>query len=243
DDDTYGDSSPFESSSNSNLSAEAILDALKIGNVTVQTGGGSTGPGDITLSTDLRFNFNTNATLRLLAHNNINLNNNIQRANDDVTGTLNLELIANKDNSGNDPTNGGGSINIQSGRTIATNGGYFYAGKSAQEDASGRLGSDYTNKVFNFTSNGALNTSGRYGGGDIFINATDDVVLGQLKFGLDYEIANARQLERVGSVTVHAGKNVSLNGLIDFNDSGKRTKAGLDGYLSDSLDTQDTDLK
>src|SRR5690606_26081083 len=94
DDDTYGDSSPFESSSNSNLSAEAILDALKIGNVTVQTGGGSTGPGDITLSTDLRFNLSTSATLRLLAHKTINMHTNIQRANDDAPGPLNLELIS-----------------------------------------------------------------------------------------------------------------------------------------------------
>ena len=245
--------SPFTSSATQGpkLSVTSVRNALVNGStVIVQTGGSAsdadasdTDLGNITLTGALNFNFSGNATLRLLAHNNINLNNNIERANDDVTGTLNLELIANKDNRGG--TNGntldganGGNISIANGVTIATNGGYFYAGKSAQEDVNSRLGSDYTNKVFNFTSLGTISTYGNLGGGDIVINATNNVGLGALQFGYNYERADSyanpttRALVRVGSVTVNSGGDVSLNSAIDFNNTGKRRGDGSNAFAA-----------
>jgi filamentous hemagglutinin family protein len=225
------------------LRGSFITDALKNGSIVIiQTGvsddNSDASLGNINLNTDLNFNFSSSATLRFLAHNDIVINNNIQRANNSVTGTLNLELIANKDNLHS------GGITLKDGVTVATNGGYFYAGKSAAEDSNGLLiNGDHTNKLVGFSSTGAtIDTTGDLGGGDIVINAAENVALGSLKFGLNYEKANAGQLVRVGSVSVFSGANVAFNGVIDFNDSGKRTKTGGNGYANNLLDDKDTDL-
>lgn len=265
---------PFTSTGTATLRNETLTAALTNGSrVIVQTGGtagDNQGNGDITISNRIRFNINNgangdgSATLRLLAHNNINVNAAIERDNDTRTdnndnntgrGILNLELIANKDNRGGANGNtldgaNGGNIKIENGVTIATNGGYFYAGKSAQE-VNGRLGSDYTDKVFNFESLGTISTYGNLGGGDIVINATNNVSLGVLAFGYDYLQANSysnnditNALVRVGSVTVNSGGDVTLNGAINFNNTGKRQGGGGNGFaVSPAPDTEETFLK
>ncbi len=244
------------------LNITTLTGALKNGaEVIVQTGGSTTegnNQGNITLNEVL--NFTDNATLRLLAHNNIILTKNIQKVaaadngNIEVTGALNLELIANKDNVGGGLVGGeiGNSIIVANGVTIATNGGYFYAGKSAGED-NGRLGSDYTNKVFNFTSTGAtINTSNDFGGGDVVINVTNNVELGAVSFKHFYKNAQSADggglnggdnLSQVGSILINSGGNVTLNSEIDFNDTGRRQgDTGNDGYPSDSLDNEEAFL-
>ncbi|OZY87482.1 hypothetical protein CBP51_11060 [Cellvibrio mixtus] len=236
----------FTSIGTATLGISNITSALDNGStVIVQTGSGGGDDGNITLEEELKFDFSTDATLRLLAHNDIILNKSIQRKNDNVTGTLNLELIANKDNVG------GGNITITNGVNIATNGGHFYAGKSAAE-IDGRLDDDYTNKVVDFTSTGAtIDTYGAFGGGDIVINAKNNVSLGVLKFGYDYLNAykkqdnstNVANLVRVGSVSVNAGGDVTLGGAIDFNNTGKRKNNGEKGYIDNTLVGEDTSLK
>ncbi|WP_198284846.1 filamentous hemagglutinin N-terminal domain-containing protein, partial [Cellvibrio sp. BR] len=247
----------FTSNNTAILRIDILRDSLTNGStVIVQTGGSAsdgdnsdTDMGNITLDKGLNFNFSDNATLRLLAHNNIILNENIQRKNDNVTGTLNLELIANKDDLD------GGDITVASGKTIATNGGYFYAGVRPAvdtEDTDGFLNSDIDSPTLGtFTSTGAtIDTTGDLGGGDIVINATNNVTLGLVAFGYNYLNANfggtnpdKAELIRVGSLTIDSKADVTLNDAIDFNNTGKRTNAGGKGYSGNLLDGEETFLR
>ena len=224
------------------LSITVLEGALKNGaTVIVQTGGATTNvadtTGNITLMSDLNYSFNggtvASATLQLKAHNNIFINENITSTGND---RLNIELIANSDNFG------GGSITIASGKTVATNGGYFYAGKS---------NTNLTNadKLINFTSKDAtISTYGELGGGDIVINATNDVSLGALRFdyapgsATSYDNPATANLVRVGSVTVASGGNVTLNNEIRFNNTGSRQGGGGSGKASSFSGNSDTFL-
>jgi filamentous hemagglutinin family protein len=251
--------SPFVSfGDNAKLKVDTLAKALSNGaTVTVQTGVPSVGNtttelGDITLTASLTYNtsgsgFNNSgatSTLILSAANDIKINNNIVRDNAG-TGKLNISLIANSDNIG------GGSITIDSvnNRTIETEGGYFYAGvrrDSTEFNATtgalnpnedGFLNDDMTNpKGVNFTSYtsatdfGTINTTGRTGGGDIFINVTGDAKLGTLIFSHGVNDTNAGavsfNLTRLGSATIKAN-NVNLEKELNFNDSGERTRSGI----------------
>ena len=200
--------------------------------------------GDVSLNREIDFAdvgsiFNKNASFTIESDGNIAINQSILDSKDGL-GTLDVTLIANENNDGTK-----GNIAIASGRTVETRGGYFYAGVRAAADADGFLDSDInTPTLGTFTSTGAtINTTGDFGGGDIVVNALDNVNLGALRFGLNYEKANEGKLERVGSVTVFSQAHVAFNGLIDFNDTGKRTSAGANGYAGNLLDAEDTEIR
>jgi len=207
--------------------------------------------GDVSLNKEIDFEnvgtvANDSASFKIESDDgNIAINQNILDSGENGLGILNFTLIANKNNDGTK-----GNITIASGKRVETRGGYFYAGVRAATDADGFLDSDInTPTLGNFTSTGAtIDTTGELGGGDIAVNANGDVALGTIKFGLKYSEANLSNLVRVGSVTVFSRANVAFNGLIDFNDSGKRTGTGAKGYGAgsapdDLLDNEDTEIK
>ena len=131
-------SSPFISTSNSELSISSVENALDNGTVIVRTGNsGGTGLGNITLEDPLNYSFGgvgAVATLQLEAYNDIYIKGDIKRAGGN-TDVLNIVLKANYDESGtltsdNDGIgigSGSGSISIDKGKTINTGGGSFSA--------------------------------------------------------------------------------------------------------------------
>jgi filamentous haemagglutinin family N-terminal domain len=120
------DADPFASTADgAKLGVNLITTALANGsNVTITTGDGGTGAGDITLSTDLTHTGLADSTLTLNAHNDIVLNGAISSA----TAKLNLELNANNAAGGGEPS-GSGSVLFNS--TIDTNGGALSANGAA----------------------------------------------------------------------------------------------------------------
>lgn len=100
----------------STMDPATIMAALNAGvNVIVETGGGGTQPGDITVSSAISKTAGGNASLSLLAHNAITVNAGIASS----SGALTLSLLADKDMNGASATDGAVNINA----LLTTNGG------------------------------------------------------------------------------------------------------------------------
>lgn len=107
-------SSPFISTSNSDLSITSLTNALVNGDVIVQTGdGGNAADGRIRLVNPLSYTGTNERTLTLRAHNGIE----IAEGFNSTSQPLNLNLIADFDN------NGTGNIDIDASYTFNTRGG------------------------------------------------------------------------------------------------------------------------
>ncbi len=107
-------SSPFISTSNSDLSITSLTNALVNGDVIVQTGdGGNAADGRIRLVNPLSYTGTNERTLTLRAHNGIE----IAQGFNSTSQPLNLNLIADFDN------NGTGNIDIDASYTFNTRGG------------------------------------------------------------------------------------------------------------------------
>lgn len=163
----------FESSEDAALYVTSIIRALGRGtNVTVKTGEDG---GDIIISAEIEVDKGENATLNLLAHNDIIINENIQATG---SNTLNLHLHANrseKEDGGNVKfgTINNGAVSIQ------TNGGDFKitggtinnnelgANDANNDPAPGAYNIDLTNLTINV------------GGGDFVAHAANELTLGQ----------------------------------------------------------------
>ncbi|RYY77059.1 MAG: filamentous hemagglutinin N-terminal domain-containing protein [Gammaproteobacteria bacterium] len=165
--------------------------------------------GNILITDDIRYSPNSSkaATLRLEAHNDIKITNGIT-IDTNTNGILNVELIANNDNSG-----AGGVIDLGTG-TIKTNGGNFTS------NSSGFNGKD---------ANIDTSSVGHVGGGVISITSTgaiNNVDLGVLKFnyGDTPPSGETQTLSRVGSVEVNSEGSVSLWRDLNFNNTGARNK-------------------
>lgn len=171
----------FESQSDSKVSVDAITTVLSGGgNVTLTTGGSE---GNITISAPIEVSLDENATLNLLAHDDIIINENIQ-----ATGSnqLNLNLHANRSNKETE----GGSVKfgMTSGGaiTIQTNGGDFKIakidGNSVDAVSPGAYDIDLRNASISvgsgdFVAHAAnkltLGQNLNLGGGDLVLGAAD----------------------------------------------------------------------
>lgn len=175
------------------LWVSTLLDALNNGHVTVQTGADGNESGKITVASSINYQGQSNKTLTFLAGNGIDINSNITSS----SAQLNLVLNANSDDTG------GGDFKIANGVTLSTNGG------------------EVTITGVNFDSStngiGTINTSSRVGGGDITINVSGYANVGELVFKDDVSTGGQTQ---VGNILITAGGDVSLNHVIEFDDTG-----------------------
>ena len=115
-----------------------------------------------------------------------------------------------------------GAVNIKA--PIKTGGGNFtvgtFNGAAVDHRALSFDGND---------NNAKIDTFNAFGGGDIFINTTNNVSLGNMSFG--YSSANAtgnnNNLARVGSIEVDSSNgSVTLNAPLQYNDSANGTNTG-----------------
>jgi filamentous hemagglutinin family protein len=133
---------PFDitiAASGGDVTGATLSSALDSTNVTIDTTtntyGGSAGAGTITVNDDIAKTGGANTTLRLLAHNDIDVNAGITS----TGGHLNVELTADQDNSG------AGSVHFGAGGHVVTNNGNFYVGSVAGSwDTVTATGQDFT---------------------------------------------------------------------------------------------------
>jgi|GEM_PF-1113962 len=154
----------------SNLDRSTLLTALSGGGtIIVDTTGGGSGTGDITISNFIQKTTGTiDATLELRAHNNINIHQDVTS----TSGILNLVLNADQDNSG------GGAINLGAlNQDINTNGGVLNTSGDTVN-----IIDDLTINNTDWTNTGAVNWSSASSlsfnqtitnQGDFNINTTD----------------------------------------------------------------------
>lgn len=179
------------------LRVDDLIDALNIGaTVTVKTGSGSTGAGNILVSEQINLTANVTSTLNLIAHNNITINADITSSEKTANRKLNVNLNANT-------SNNQGSITFGNNTRIETGGGDF--------------------KIGYINDDGSINTSmpGAY---DVdFSNVTIDVTgpsyndLGTFDTyfgGRDPGVAQSdrQYLSDSGRILVNASNNVNLGG-------------------------------
>src|SRR5690606_34843087 len=138
-----------------------------------------------------------------------------------------------------DNTTGTGVINVKN--NITTKGGDFIVRSTG--DFSNNF-TDSVNAINRDNLNGLvdiINTSStdRSGGGDISIFSGGDVRLGTVKFG--YESGGSGGPVRIGSLTVEAGKDFSLEQILNFNNTGTRDPSTSDGRRFSTLPSDEHD--
>lgn len=95
----------------SQLDVVTLLNALQTANITIQTGNGGAGQGNLTITTNINGGTSwTNNNLTLLAHNNIVLNPNVSITKSSGSGNLNLRADSDANSAGTVTFNAGSKI-------------------------------------------------------------------------------------------------------------------------------------
>lgn len=176
------------------LRVDDLIDALNIGaTVTVKTGSGSTGAGNILVSEQINLTASVTSTLNLIAHNNITINADITTGEKTANRKLNVNLNANT-------SNNQGSITFGNNTRIETGGGDFKIGYinddgSINTSMPGAYDVDFSNVTIDVTGP-SYDDLGTYGAhfsgrnvagndrqylsnsGRILVNTSNDVNLG-----------------------------------------------------------------
>jgi|GEM_PF-6201755 len=146
--------SEFTSASNgARIRVNDLVSALNnSATVTVKTGGGSDGAGNILVSSPITLSANVTSTLNLIAHNNIQINANITTGNKTSGRKLNLHLNANVTGGTNQ-----GSVIFGNNVRIETGGGDFKIGQINEAGiidttASGTYDVDFRGVVIDVTA-------------------------------------------------------------------------------------------
>ena len=168
----------YTSAAGSYITASSIATALASTNVTIQTGSGGTGYGDILLNSPISYAGSATTTLTLKASRNIFLNEAISSSN----GKLNLVVTSDHDNnSSGDQIRVGGNVTTLGGNVTLTGENIVFQGVTGQTISTvrtGETGGSFTvnGSTFLAVYNGAtaanlvLNT----GGGAVNFNGTVD---------------------------------------------------------------------
>lgn len=164
--------------------------------ITTASAGANSQDGDITFDADLNYDgIGTGNTLSLNAAGDILFFSN-RKIEDTDTGTadsLSLNLFA------------AGSVTLNPGVVIETNGGNFTVG-------------DTSNNFIptSFTNSGTINTSSDDGGGNIAITSSGNVTLGAMDV---HDSANNSASDSGGSIVVHSGGDITLDVDYDYDDT------------------------
>lgn len=215
------------------VSASAISTALSGGtNVTVQTGVSSTAgganpantfnhdEGDIRVRSDITKTGNSTATLSLVAHDDISIENNADITHGAGTGKLNVTLSAGNDGSGIITVNDDSTISTKGGNATFTATGGFISINQAMNLSGGNF---LFNAGTDIDINAALATDGA---GTVTLNAGDDISTG----------GDGTITTDGGSVSMTAGSGVNNNIFIDAN---IRTHGGAASFTAGGTFTVD----
>lgn len=127
----------YTSATSSSITAASVISALTSSNVTIQTGLGGTGFGDIILNSPINYSGSGNRTLTLRAARNIFLNEAIQS----TGGRLNLTAVSDFDaNSSGDQIRLGANVTTAGGNISLSGESIVFQGTSGQTISTARSG-------------------------------------------------------------------------------------------------------
>ncbi len=206
----------FESTNtDATLGADLITDAFatnQLVRIRTRDDGGAQ-DGNISVNASINVNSNNDNILEILAHNDININQDIRGAG---SGELNVYLQANLDDAG------GGDVNLSDGVTVATNGGGFVVGLVRFFDPNGApiskdvISGNIARKELDISVNGAISVD--------FSGATIDTSSSRL----------------AGNISVYSSNNIDVGNIIfDNTVLGNNASGSLAPVLTFNSDSGD----